>query len=114
MAIKFEKDVAIIAPSDPTLEEPRSIDGMADDLREAIQKGTRKILVDLDKTTILNSDAIRAIVKAHEEAKKSGQAVYVSGLKKVDRPHAVFNLIEFVQHFDSREAALRELSGQSL
>ncbi len=112
MAVLTEKigDIVVVIP-EGMLRGDKETDQVERELRRLLQGGQRKVLLDLHKTTHLNSLAIGSLAGVHATAINRNAHLYVCNVeRRIQNVLTVLRLINVLNVFDTRDDAVRALA----
>lgn len=112
MAVLTEKigDVVVVVP-EGMLKGDKETSQVEYELRRLLQGGQQKVLLDLHKTTHLNSVAIGMLAGVHITATNRKGHFYVCNVeRRIQNMLTVVRLVNVLNVFDTREDALRALA----
>ncbi len=83
-------------------------DEMSNAVADMIERGNKKLIIDLSKVDYLNSTAIGALVKAHTTYKKAGGNVKLCGVNKnINNIFVITKLTMVFDVVDSKDDAAK-------
>jgi len=107
MALKISKladgEVAVIEPKGELIGGDET-DEVRSEITKLSEEGNKKLVIDLSKTTYLNSTAIGVLIWAHTHYAKSGGEVKLAGLNKNIKN--IFVVTKLTMVFDVRDTQL--------
>lgn len=90
--------------------DPNTVTQLRDCLTKLDESGAVNVLLDMKKTTYVNSRALAVLVKFAQTFKKKGGGVSLTNVNaRVKMPFDMLGLLVFFQFFDSVEAAKASL-----
>lgn len=109
-AIEHNGEIMIIEPKG-SLVGGDETDELRNVVAESIEKGNKKLVIDLGKVTYMNSTAIGALVSAHTSyANRKGKIVLCNVNKSINNIFVVTKLSIIFQVADNRPEAILALT----
>ena len=105
--------IGVIAPSGPLLSE-RELEGLRQAIRGCVEREEKKLLIDLDGVTYLNSSAVAVLVSAHTTYSKRHWQLKLCNIHK--NAHVIFAVTRLDKVFsiiDTRRDAVDSFSRHS-
>ncbi len=108
MGIRTEKlNDVVIVQTEGMLKGDRETRELELELRRLLEVPQRKILLDLGKTSHLNSIAIGVVAGVHTSATNRGSHFYVCNIeRRITNVLTILKLVNVLHVFDTREDAL--------
>ncbi len=101
--------MAIVIPEGMLTGDPQT-DELESNLEELIQRGQKKILLNLARTTFMTSRAFGILIATQTSAKKQNITFYICGMQeRVMKVIKIIRVIGWPKQFDTREEALKAL-----
>ena len=95
--LKYLDKVVVVSPQ-KDLVGYKETDNLAESLHQAIENGSKYIVVDLKKVSFMNSAGLGALIKAHKDAKAVGGSMKLCNLN--ERTHHLIALVKLEMEFD--------------
>ena len=111
MAIRIEQvgDVIVVVPEGVLTGEPKT-DELQSTLEGLIERGQKKILVNLEKTPFVTSRAFGVLIATHTSAQKRNIALYTCGMQeRVKKVIQIIRVKGWPKQFDTYEQGLEAL-----
>ena len=109
-ATEHNGEIIIIEPKG-SLVGGEETDELRNAVAESVQKGNKKLVVDLGKVTYMNSTAIGALVSAHTSyVNRQGKIVLCNVNKNINNIFVVTKLSMIFQVADTRPEAISSLT----
>lgn len=98
--LKYLNQVVVVSPQ-KDLVGYKETDNLAESLHEAIENGSKYVVVDLKKVSFMNSAGLGALIKANKDAKAAGSSMKLCNLN--ERNHHLIALVKLELVFDIYE-----------
>jgi anti-sigma B factor antagonist len=110
---RFVDDVVILDVRGGEISFSKNLDQLLNAIRQLVQRGSRKILLNLRDVRYIDSDGLREIIEGFQTTRNGGGILklceVVPGIRRLLN---VTKLDEIIEVFESEDAALRSYAAQ--